>query len=117
MLGPLFESLATLSVRVAADRARARVGHLRTRPGDREVDLVVEGSDGQVVAIEVKWSQAVEDADVKHLLWLRDKLGEQLVDAVVISTGTRAYRRPDGVAVVPLALLASVFHECARRLP
>lgn len=105
LTGPLFESLATLSVRVAAERARARVGHLRTRQGDREVDLVVEGPEGQVLGIEVKWSREVVDADVKHLCWLRDKLGGDGVDALVLSTGSRAYRRRDGVAVVPLALL------------
>lgn len=107
MAGPLFESLATLTVRVAAQAAQARVGHLRTRNGDHEVDLVVEGPDAQVLAIEVKLAAAVEDTDVRHLVWLRGLLGEALVDAVVITTGTRAYRRPDGIAVVPLALLGA----------
>lgn len=107
MAGPLFESLATLTVRVAAQAAQARVGHLRTRNGDHEVDLVVEGPDAQVLAIEVKLAAAVEDADVKHLVWLRGQLRESLVDALVITTGTRAYRRPDGIAVVPLALLGA----------
>lgn len=105
LMGALFESLATLSVRVAADRCQSRVGHLRTRPGDREIDLVVDGPEGQVLAIEVKWSRAIDDSDVRHLLWLRDKLGDDLVDTMVLTTGDRAYRRRDGVAVVPLALL------------
>ena len=30
---------------------------------------------------------------------------ESMLDAVVLTTGTHAYRRPDGVAVVPLGLL------------
>ncbi|MFZ0160868.1 MAG: DUF4143 domain-containing protein [Kineosporiaceae bacterium] len=107
MAGPLFESLATLTVRVAAQAAQARVGHLRTRNGDHEVDLVVEGPDAQVVAIEVKLAAAVDDTDVRHLVWLREHLGEALVEAVVITTGTHAYRRPDGIAVVPLALLGA----------
>ncbi len=105
MAGRLFESLATLSVRVAAQVAGARVGHLRTGNGDREVDLVVEDNAGRVVGVEVKLAAAVGDADVKHLLWLRDKLPDDVVDLVVVTTGTRAYRRADGVAVVPLALL------------
>ena len=45
--------------------------------------------------------------DVKHLVWLREQLGEELVDAVVVTTGSDAYRRPDGIAVVPLALLGA----------
>ena len=32
-------------------------------------------------------------------------LGEEIADLVVINTGASAYRRRDGVAVVPLALL------------
>lgn len=103
--GPLFESLATLTVRVAAQAAEARVGHLRTRNGDREIDLVLEGAEGQVLAIEVKLAAHVGDADVRHLLWLRDQRPDDVVDLAVLTTGERAYRRPDGIAVVPLALL------------
>ncbi|MGA4507862.1 ATP-binding protein [Propionibacteriaceae bacterium G1746] len=105
LAGPFFESLATLTVRVAAQAAEATVGHLRTRNGDHEVDLIVEGPEAQIVAFEVKMSASIGDADVKHLLWLRDQLPEQVVDLVVLTTGVHAYRRRDGVAVVPLALL------------
>ena len=105
LLGHLFESLVALSVRVYAQAAEAGVGHLRTAGGKQEVDLVVERDDRRVVAVEVKLSGSVGDRDVRHLLWLRDKLGEDLLDAVVVTTGPQAYRRPDGVAVVPAALL------------
>ncbi len=104
-LGALFESLVTQSVRVYAEGAAARVGHLRTKNGDHEVDLVVEGDDRACVAIEVKLAGAVEDRDVAHLNWLRRQVGERLVERVVVYAGRFAYRRPDGVAVVPLALL------------
>lgn len=107
MTGPLFEALTTLSVRVAAQASMARVGHLRTANGDREIDLVVEGLDGQVVGIEVKLARSVTDADVRHLLWLRDRLGHDVADLLVITAGEYAYRRPDGVAVVPLALFGA----------
>ena len=105
LLGHLFESLVTLSVRVYAQAAEATVGHLRTAGGQQEVDLVVEREDRRVVALEVKLSGAVGDRDVRHLLWLREQLGDDLLDAVVVTTGPEAYRRPDGVAVVPAALL------------
>jgi hypothetical protein len=71
LLGSLFESLATLSIRVYAQPLGSQVSHLRTHSGDHEVDLIVEAPDGRVI----------------------------------VTTGTYAYRRPDGVAVVPLALL------------
>lgn len=105
VLGALFESLVTLCVRVYAQHSMATVGHLRTRNGDHEVDLVVQGRRRRVVAIEVKLSATVEDRDVRHLRWLADHLGDDLLDAVVITTGRFAYRRRDGIAVVPAALL------------
>ena len=105
VLGALFESLVTLCVRVYAQHSMATVGHLRTRNGDHEVDLVVQGRRRRVVAIEVKLSPVVEDRDVRHLRWLADRLGDALLDAVVVTTGRYAYRRRDGIAVVPAALL------------
>lgn len=104
-LGALFESLAAQSVRTYADAAFARVGHLRTKESDREVDLIVEGDDRRVVAIEVKLAGTVVDRDVRHLNWLSEQLGDRLADRLIVTTGERAYRRTDGVAVVPLALL------------
>lgn len=106
MLGPLFEALATLSIRVSGQAAEARVGHLRTRNGDHEIDLILEGPDGQILGVEVKLAPSVTDADVRHLLWLRSQHAD-VVDLIVITTGTRAYRRRDGVAVIPLALLGA----------
>ena len=31
----------------------------------------------------------------------------ELLDAIIVNTGPNAYRRPDGIGVVPLALLGS----------
>lgn len=105
LLGQLFESLVTLSVRVAAQAAEARVRHFRTREGRQEIDLIVERADQRVVAIEVKLGAVVTDDDVVHLHWLREHLGKDLLDAVVVTTGPEAYRRADGVGVVPAAML------------
>lgn len=105
LFGALFESLVTLDVRVYAQAAEATVSHFRDRGGEHEVDLIVEGLGGRVVAIEVKLASTVTDGDVRHLVWLRDRLGDQLADAMVVTTGREAYRRRDGIAVVPAGLL------------
>ena len=104
LLGKLFESLVTLTVRTLAQTAGARTYHLRTEGGRREVDLIVESAEG-IVAIEVKTGQTASDHDVRHLVWLAGELGDELLDRLIITTGSEAYRRPDGIAVVPLALL------------
>jgi uncharacterized protein len=104
-LGALFESLVAQSIRVLAQAAEAGTGHFRTHRGEHEVDLIVERRDGRVVACETKLSATVDDHDVRHLLWLRDRLGTDLLDMAIINTGRAAYRRPDGVAVIPAVLL------------
>jgi predicted AAA+ superfamily ATPase len=104
LLGGLFESLACLSVRTFAQATGGSTYHLREKDGRREIDFIVE-RDARVLGIEVKLSSAIDDKDVRHLLWLADEMGEDVADLVVLTTGPEAYRRPDGVAVVPLALL------------
>jgi predicted AAA+ superfamily ATPase len=104
-LGALFESLIALNLRVYAQAAEADVRHLRTQRGEHEVDFIVIGPDGGIVAVEVKLSATAGTDDTKHLKWLKDRIGDQLLDAVLVTTGTEAYRRDDGIAVVPAALL------------
>ena len=92
-------------MRTYAQANEARVHHLRTRAGEHEVDLIVERGDGRIVALEVKLSATVDDRDTRHLKWLADNIGNELLDAAIITTGKDAYRRRDGIAVIPAALL------------
>ncbi len=105
LLGNLFEALVTLGVRVFAQAAEASVRHLRTRGATHEIDLIVERGDQRVLAVEVKLARRVDDRDVRHLRWLAHQLGDDLLDSLVITSGPTAYRRPDGIGVVPAALL------------
>jgi predicted AAA+ superfamily ATPase len=105
LAGALFESFVTQSVRVYAQAAEARIRHLRTYGGDREIDLIVERDDARVLALDVKLARTGANDDVRHLTWLREQLGDDLLDAVIVTTGPDAYRRTDGIAVVPAALL------------
>ncbi len=104
LLGALFESLVTLCVRTFAQLQGGRTYHLRTQSGRHEVDLIVETDDG-VLGIEVKLGAVPTEHDLRHLVWLSDRLGDDLLDSIVITTGPEAFRRRDGIAVVPLALL------------
>ena len=105
LLGHLFESLIALNLRVYAQASEASVCHFRKQGGTREIDFIVVRPDDRIVAIETKLSRTVSNKDVRHLNWLRSDIGEDLLDAAIITTGSTAYRRPDGIAVIPAALL------------
>jgi len=107
LFGALFESLVTLSVRTYAQPNEARVRHLRTRAGEREIDLIIERDDGRIVALEVKLAATIDAADTRHLEWLAKSIGTDLLDAGIITTGKEAYRRKDGIAVTPAVLLTA----------
>lgn len=105
LFGALFESLVAQSMRTYAQVVRAEHAHMRTRGGTHEIDGLWIRGDQRCVAYEVKLNGSVDNDDVKHLHWLKAKLGDQLLDAIVINTGPSAYRRPDGIGVVPAAML------------
>jgi predicted AAA+ superfamily ATPase len=105
MFGALFESQVIQDVRVFAQAAEATVSHFRTEKGEHEIDVIVERADRKVLAIEAKVGGTITDEAVRHLVWLRERIGEDFLDGIVISTGPAAYRRRDGIGVVPLALL------------
>lgn len=105
LLGGLFESLVTLSMRVYAQQAEAQVFHFRTAAGEREVDLIVERADRCFIGVEIKLTTTVGEGDCRHLAWLKRRVGDRMLDAIVITTGREAYRRADGVGVVPATLL------------
>ena len=105
LFGALFESLVALSMRTYAQATDVEHLYVRTHGGDHEVDGLFVRRDQQCVAYEVKLAGKVTDDDVRHLHWLKKRLGDQLLDSIVVHTGPAAYRRPDGIGVVPAAML------------
>jgi len=105
-LGYLFESLAARDARVYAQAADASVYHYRERAGELEVDLIIERRDGAWIGVEVKLGSALIDQAAAALLRLRDARVIRPPASLVVLTATEyAYRRDDGVIVVPLGLL------------
>jgi hypothetical protein len=68
-----------------------------------------------VLAVEVKLKGTPDDDDVRHLNWLSKQLGDEVIDRVILTTGKVAYRRKDGVAVIPGALLGPEVSNLVRR--
>ena len=106
-LGDFFEALVALSLRTYAEANDAQLSHFRDHDGRHEIDFIIHRGHAEAVGVEVKLKSAITDHDVRNLLWLKASLPDQIVDLVVINTGAHAYRRQDGVAVIPLALLTA----------
>lgn len=105
-LGYLFESLAVRDVRVYATASDASAYHYRERAGELEVDIVVERRDGTWLGIEVKMGSNLIDDAARALLRLASTRIARPPTALIVLTSTEyAYRREDGVIVVPLGLL------------
>lgn len=105
LLGRVLDSFVAAQLRADVTRAesRPRLYHLRQREGRREIDLLAEIDGSRVVAIEVKAGAVVTQADAKHLLWLRDTLGERLVAGVVLHTGSRVHEVGDRIFAAPIS--------------
>ena len=108
-LGLLFESLVVRDLRIYAQALDASVFHYRDNNG-LEADAVVQRRDGSWAAFEVKLGQAAVDGAAANLLRLADRVDSDKHGrpaALVIITGWGyGYRRPDGVAVIPVGALA-----------
>lgn len=84
-----------------------RLYHLRDQNGDHEVDLIAELDAHRLVAIEVKATAAPRLDSARHLIWLRDQLGERFVAGVVLHTGPRVFPLGDRIITAPVATLWS----------
>lgn len=107
IMGALFEAQTAHDVAVYAQASGARLRHFRDAGGRHEIDLIVQRRDGRVLAMEVKLSRAPSGDDKRHLLWLKDAIGDELLDMVIVYSGPIAFRDRDGIAMVPLALLGA----------
>jgi predicted AAA+ superfamily ATPase len=81
--------------------------HLRDANGRREVDLIIEARDGQIIAIEIKATAAPSRADGRHLQWLHERIGDRLAIGLVVHTGPRLFRLTERILAVPVASLWS----------
>ena len=106
--GLLFESMVVRDLRIYAQAMRAKVYHYRDNTG-LEVDAIVDAGPGRWAAFEIKLGAGrIEDA-ARTLLTFAERVdtarcGDPAALAVVTSAGF-GYRRPDGVAVIPVGVL------------
>ncbi len=104
--GPILEGMvySELLRQSGWSAVRPSLFHYRDRAG-AEIDLVIEDRSLRVVGIEVKAAADVSRRDIRHLVAVRDRLGERFVAGVVLHTGARAFPLGDRLAAVPISAL------------
>jgi len=107
-LGLLFESLVIRDLRIYSQTSDATVFHYRENTG-LEADAIVERRDGRWAGFVVKLGPGAVDGAAAALLRLAgridaDRHGPPAALAVITGWGY-AYRRPDGVSVIPIGTL------------
>jgi len=107
--GLMFEAMVIRDLRVYAECIGGKVFRYHDADG-LEADAVIHLNNGKWGAVEVKLGGAERiDGAAKNLLKLREKVNSDKMNEpafLMIVTGTQfAYRRPDGVLVVPIGCL------------
>lgn len=109
-LGLFFETLCVRDLRVFADALDGDVFHYRDKNG-LECDAVVHLRNGKYGLVEVKLGgDKLITEGAANLLTLASKINTEKMNApsfmmVLTGTGDYAYRRKDGVYVVPIGCL------------
>ena len=113
--GFIFEQMCIRDLKAYTADFNSRISYYRDRYG-LEADLVLHLEDGRYALIECKLGSREIDDGAKHLLELKRLIQEHNKTEkqvpirepdllIVITGGTMAYSRPDGVKVIPLACL------------
>ena len=103
--GLLFEALCIRDLRIYAESFGAELYHYQDYKNN-EFDAVIELPDRRWCGIEVKLGAGQIDAAAENLLKINKVLGNSASClAVICGLCNAAYRRPDGVFVVPITML------------
>lgn len=106
--GFMFESLCDRDMRVYAQANDGDIYHYRDK-NELEADMIVALRDGRWAPVEVKLGQKQIEEAAAHLIKLSEKVDAEKMGhpsfMMVLTAGEFAYRRNDGVWVVPLGCL------------
>lgn len=109
-LGSLFEALCERDLKIYAESFGASLYHYQDYD-NKEIDAVIELSNGEWCAFEIKLGANQIDEAAKNLLDINKKIEKDpkgkpaKVLCVICGLSNAAYKRPDGVYVVPITAL------------
>lgn len=106
--GTMLESFVAMELLRQSDWAHEPVQlfHYRDKQ-QREVDVILERHNGEIIGIEVKASATPSSGDFSGLRYLRDKLGQRFKAGAVLYTGADTLPFGDRLAAVPVSGLWS----------
>jgi hypothetical protein len=108
LAGRMFETFAAMEVVKLAGWSDAAPKLMHYRDRDlREVDVVLERANGDIVGIEVKAAATVRDRDMRGLRHLRDRHPEEFMAGVVLYTGAATVPFGDRLWALPMSALWS----------
>ena len=107
--GFLFEALVARDLKIYANSFDAKVFHYQDYL-NREIDSIIELEDGTWCAFEVKLGVNAIESAAANLIKIKNSIKEEngkepSVLCVICGMTNAAYKRPDGVYVVPLTAL------------
>jgi hypothetical protein len=107
--GFMFEALVERDLKVYADSFNAKCYHYQDYK-NREVDCVIELEDGDWCAFEIKLGANKIEEAAKNLIDLKKSIEKDngkvpKILCVICGLANAAYKRPDGVYVVPITAL------------
>jgi len=106
--GFFFESMVTRDLRVYLDKLDGRVFYYRDK-NELEVDCILKLDDGRWAAVEIKVGGNQLDNAAANLIKLKNIVDTEHMKEpsflMIVYAGTSAYKRADGVYVVPVGCL------------
>lgn len=106
--GFLFESLCARDLRIYAEPLRGTIRHYHDH-NDLEADIIITLNDGRWAAVEVKLGSREIEEGASNLKKLASKIDTEKFTKpsflMVLTGGELAYRREDGVYVIPIGCL------------
>ena len=88
LTGSIFENFVVAEIRKQSTWCNklVRMYHYRSQKG-AEVDVVLEDTKGNIVGIEVKYSDSLSTGDLKGLYELRDIARDKFIKGIILYTG------------------------------
>lgn len=109
VLGRLIETFVLMQLRGRAVPVQPPAAALPLSPVRRSARgrPLVEMGYRKLIGIEVKATGAAKSHHARHLSWLRDQVGDDLIAGVVLHTGPYTYRLDDRIIAAPIASIWS----------